>query len=76
MTRQDYLDAALRLYIGQPDTPSTPSRADWTVAADLNTASFAGHTDWRVPTLQELQGILDYTDATGPAVNVAFQGAS
>jgi hypothetical protein len=35
MTRRDYLDAALRLYIGEPDTPSAPSRADWTVAADL-----------------------------------------
>jgi hypothetical protein len=35
MTRQDYLDAALRLYTGQPDTPRAPSRADWTVAADL-----------------------------------------
>lgn len=35
MTRRDYLDAALRLYTGQPDTPSAASRADWTVAADL-----------------------------------------
>jgi hypothetical protein len=35
MTRRDYIDAALRLYIGQPDTPAAPSRADWTVAADL-----------------------------------------
>ena len=35
MTRRDYLDAALSLYIGQPDTPDAPSRADWSVAADL-----------------------------------------
>lgn len=48
----------------------------WTWAADLNAASFAGHGDWRVPTLQELQGILDFTDATPPIVNVAFEGPS
>jgi len=48
----------------------------WTVAADLNTASFAGHSDWRVPTRQELEGILDLTDTTSPVVNAAFQGAS
>ncbi|MFN8640213.1 MAG: DUF1566 domain-containing protein [Candidatus Binatia bacterium] len=48
----------------------------WTVAAELNTTNFAGHNDWRVPTLQELQGIIDYADATPPAVNAAFQGAS
>jgi len=34
----------------------------WTQAVALNAASFAGHTDWRVPTRAELQGILDYGD--------------
>jgi hypothetical protein len=48
----------------------------WTVIAGLNGSSFAGHTDWRAPTLQELQAIVDYADTTPPAVNVAFQGAS
>lgn len=35
MTCKDYLAEALRLYLDQPDTPKTPSRADWAVAADL-----------------------------------------
>lgn len=48
----------------------------WTMIDGLNVASFAGHTDWRAPTLQELQAIVDYTDTTPPAVNAAFQGAS
>ncbi len=48
----------------------------WTWAVALNDASFAGHTDWRVPTLHELLGIIDYADATPPLVNVAFHGAS
>jgi hypothetical protein len=33
---------------------------------------FAGHTDWRLPTLAELQGIVDYTDATSPMVLAIF----
>ncbi len=48
----------------------------WTWAADLNTASFGGHTDWRVPTWQELHGIFDFADPTYPAVDVAFEGPS
>jgi hypothetical protein len=48
----------------------------WAWAAALNTASFAGHTDWRAPTWQELQGIVDYADVTAPAVNAAFHGGS
>lgn len=46
----------------------------WTWAADLNTAAFAGHNDWRVPTRHELDGIFDLTAA--PSVDVAFHGAS
>ena len=38
----------------------------WTWAADLNTASFAGHTNWRIPTRQELEGIVDLADTTPP----------
>jgi hypothetical protein len=52
------------------------SETTWTFVADLNSASFAGHTDWRAPKLQELQAIIDYADAAPPAVDVAFQGAS
>jgi hypothetical protein len=48
----------------------------WTWAVALNNASFAGYTDWRVPTRAELQSIVDYSAAPSPAVNVAFQGPS
>ncbi len=58
------------------DGTCNQARTAWTWAADLNTASFGGHTDWRVPTLQELQGILDFADMTSPIVNVAFEGPS
>ena len=47
----------------------------WTFAADLNTAAFAGHNDWRIPTRRELDGILDLTSPTS-VVDVAFQGPS
>ncbi|MBI3784890.1 MAG: DUF1566 domain-containing protein [Deltaproteobacteria bacterium] len=33
---------------------------------------FAGHTDWRLPTREELQGIVDYADASSPVINAAF----
>lgn len=48
----------------------------WNWVAQLNTASFAGHTDWRAPTRQELEAILDIADTTPPVVNAAFHGAS
>jgi hypothetical protein len=52
------------------------SETYWTFIADLNTASFAGHNDWRAPTRQELEGILNLADTTPPIVDVAFHGAS
>ncbi|MGH7786901.1 MAG: DUF1566 domain-containing protein [Candidatus Binatia bacterium] len=49
----------------------------WTWVSDLNSATFAGHSDWRLPTLFELQAIVDYADPVGaPAVDVAFHGPS
>ena len=39
--------------------------------ATLNTMSFAGHTDWRVPNLRELQSIANYQNSN-PAVSPAF----
>ncbi|MBX3025283.1 DUF1566 domain-containing protein [bacterium] len=58
------------------DGTCNQSTTIWTWAADLNSANFAGHNDWRVPRLQELQGILDYADTTPPVVDVAFDGGS
>jgi hypothetical protein len=39
--------------------------------AALNSGSFAGHTDWRVPNLKELQSIVNYENVT-PAISPAF----
>ena len=33
-------------------------------AAACNTASFAGHTDWRLPNLREMQSLIDYGRAS------------
>jgi hypothetical protein len=40
-------------------------------AATLNSASFAGHTDWRVPNVKELVSIVNYENFT-PPVSPAF----
>jgi hypothetical protein len=39
--------------------------------ATLNSTSFAGHTDWRVPNVKELQSIVNYENVA-PAVSPAF----
>ena len=39
--------------------------------ATLNQEAFAGHRDWRVPNVTELQSIIDY-GTSGPAVSAAF----
>jgi Protein of unknown function (DUF1566) len=57
------------------DTPTAlPTGTAFTVfLAQLNAGGgFADHTDWRLPTLAELHGLVDYADATSPLVNVAF----
>jgi hypothetical protein len=43
--------------------------------ADLSAANFAGHNDWRIPNVKELQSIVDYGRWV-PAVAPAFNGAS
>ena len=43
--------------------------------AGLNAGSgFAGHTDWRLPNVKELQSIIDYENS-GPAVATAFNNS-
>jgi hypothetical protein len=39
--------------------------------ATLNSTGFAGHTDWRLPNVNELQSLIDY-GTTNPAVSSAF----
>jgi hypothetical protein len=46
---------------------------DWLV--QLNTAAFAGHADWRVPTVSEMESLVDYT-AAPPAIDNAFNGSA
>ena len=52
-----------------------PFMTIWGWVAALNASSFAGHSDWRIPTFKELKQILDATDATPPLTNVAFDGS-
>lgn len=65
------------LYTYSFDNPLGPPGTAYTVFLDqLNAGSgFAGHTDWRLPTYAELQGIVDYSDATSPATDVVFDGS-
>jgi hypothetical protein len=53
----------------------TGAESDGTVftvfVSTLNDQAFAGHSDWRVPTLQELGGIADY-DVVDPAAALIF----
>ena len=39
--------------------------------ADLNTANFAGHNDWRLPNVNELQTLADY-GRLSPAIDPVF----
>ena len=40
--------------------------------AGLNGTAFAGHTDWRLPNVKELQSMLHYEKFGGPSVSLAF----
>jgi hypothetical protein len=58
-------------------TPGSPMNGTMVTVflATLNTPPcFAGHCDWRIPNVKELQSIVDYENF-GPAVNAAFHDA-
>lgn len=41
MTRTDYIEEILRVFLEQPDTPAKSRRSDWAVAADFYRQGFA-----------------------------------
>lgn len=64
-----------------PNYPGTPSggtcytngRCDTEkYIEDINTQGLCGFNDWRLPTLQELLGIVHYANAHNPAIDVNF----
>jgi hypothetical protein len=57
----------------QMSSPNGLTIFQW--VAQLNTANFGGHNDWRIPNVNELHSIVDYS-VINPSVAAAFQGAS
>ena len=40
--------------------------------ASLNTAAYLGYRDWRLPTIKELDAIVDLTRTTSPSIDMSF----
>jgi hypothetical protein len=57
--------------IHDKDTAYTWDNAFAVHVAGLNSAVFAGHTDWRLPNVKELQSIVDY-ERWSPSVDPVF----
>lgn len=55
-----------------PFTTNGSGEGLFTYAAAANTASFAGHTDWRIPSMKEIMDILDYEAPTAMPDATAF----
>jgi hypothetical protein len=60
--------------INDKDTTYTWENAFAVHVAGLNTALFAGHNDWRLPNVKELQSIVNYENFS-PSVSSAFNNS-
>lgn len=60
---------------GNFGTPGSPSKMVWSMAIDdCLSLVYAGHSDWRLPNVKELQSIVDYGKAA-PTINAIFTNA-
>jgi hypothetical protein len=66
------IDGPCRANDCQAEVPNGKTVFQWVEA--LNAANFAGHSDWCIPTVQELESIVDHS-TSDPTVDVAFNGA-
>lgn len=57
------------------DTTYTWADAFLVKIADLNSANFAGHNDWRLPNINELQTLVDY-GRLDPAIDSVFNNGT
>ena len=53
-----------------PGSPSNNDTQDFINA--LNTASFGGYSDWRMPTIKELYTLIDHGKGFSPYINVTY----
>jgi hypothetical protein len=57
---------------GAAGTPGAGTDTEDCINA-LNTANYGGYSDWRMPTVKELQSIVDYSSAyPGPTINTTY----
>ncbi len=56
----------------QEDLPVDDWEDTFVIVANLNQNRFAGHSDWRVPSRNELQSLVDYTRGYPAAINTNY----